>query len=79
MRALSGVIHIKQDQPGRAMIALRRALDLAQNPQDKSIARALLRQTQALSPWRVSGNFGLIPSTNINGGTKKQHFLLERS
>ena len=70
MRALSGIIHMRQDQPGRAMIALRRALDLAQNPQDKSIARALLRQAQAQSPWRVSGTFGLIPSTNINGGTE---------
>lgn len=70
--ALEGLIYLRMKRPGRAMVALRRALDLAENDQQKNIARALIRQARAAQTWHVQGGIGIVPSTNANKATTAQ-------
>lgn len=68
-RALEGLILLRQGKPGLAMLSLRRALDLAQTPEQKFIARNLIRQAKAARVWQVQGGIGLTPSSNLNKAT----------
>jgi len=67
--ALEGLILLRMGRPGRAMLSLRRALDLAQNDQQKNIARALIRQAKSAQTWAVQGGIGIVPSSNLNKAT----------
>ena len=67
--ALEGLILLRMGRPGRAMLSLRRALDLAENDQQKSIARALIRQAKSAQKWQVQGGIGIVPSSNLNKAT----------
>jgi len=74
--ALEGLIYLRQDRPGRAMFSLRRGLDLAQTPQEKSIARGFLRRSQSQQTWLWRGGFGLAPASNVNKATTASSITL---
>ena len=68
-RAFEGMARLGLGQTTKAMLSLRRALDLARTPQDKNIARTLIRQAKAQQKWIWNGGVGIAPSSNINKAT----------
>ena len=53
-------------KPRRAMFHLRRALDLSTDRNERITVTRLLRQIQAGLTVKISGGFGVAPSSNIN-------------
>ncbi|MEM6306493.1 MAG: hypothetical protein AAF701_00740, partial [Pseudomonadota bacterium] len=76
VRVLRAMLHLRQNQPRRAMLHLRRALDLAQSTAERQGIIQLLRKVQGSLKLRFNGGFGLAPSTNIANVTDETELLL---
>ncbi|MEO0357878.1 MAG: hypothetical protein AAF386_06215, partial [Pseudomonadota bacterium] len=64
-RLMLARIQLRQNAPRRAMINLRRALDLSQTDGHRTNVRRLLQQTQSQLRFQFSLGFNIAPSTNV--------------
>lgn len=60
----------RQGRTSSARLQFRRAIDLARNEGQETLARNAIRNMAAERPVQFSGLFGLVPSTNFNKATK---------
>ena len=65
-RILRAIALPRLGKPRRAMFHLRRALDLSTDRNERITVTRLLRQIQAGLTVKISGGFGVAPSSNIN-------------
>ena len=60
----------RQGRTSSARLQFRRAIDLATNEGQETLARNAIRNIAAERPVQFSGLFGLVPSTNFNKATR---------
>lgn len=65
-RIFLGAILERSGRKTLAQLHFRRAFDLAETPSQRLVAADAVRRTQSSRSFRLSGQFGLAPSTNIN-------------
>ncbi|MGV6840148.1 MAG: tetratricopeptide repeat protein [Planktomarina sp.] len=68
-RVLLAMAYMREGKLRRADLTLRRALDLAQSPQERAGITQILRQLNKDIRFKLSGGFALAPSDNLANAT----------
>ena len=77
-RILRAIALHRLGKPRSAMFHLRRALDLSTDRNERITVTRLLRQIQAGLTVKMSGGFGVAPSSNINKISYSTHTHLDQ-
>lgn len=65
-----------RERPLWAQFWLRRAAQVAPNDQLRAVAIRSFRQVEARSPWAVRFEFSVIPSSNVNNGSRQDTIVI---
>ena len=64
----------RQGKLTAAQLWLRRAGEATEDTRLETAARQVYRGVEAANPWRITGSFSLVPSSNVNNGSEEAAF-----